>query len=202
MDLLIRRYNLPDISIIEKNGCGFIVWQPERDYIILGQSNDVEKSLDEEEVITDCVPVYKRPSGGDAVILTPKTLVIAKVVKQDLLKNPQAYFETFNSKVISALNSLGVKNIETKGISDIAIGDKKIFGSSIYRSGNILFYHAVLNVNETTEKMERYLKYPQREPDYRHKRTHRDFVTSLFAQGYHIDMKLLKEEITKAFCES
>jgi lipoate-protein ligase A len=71
----------------------------------------------------------------------------------------------------------------------VAIGDKKILGSSIYRRRKILFYHAVLNVSEPIETIERYIKHPTREPDYRNGRKHHEFVTSLHAEGYKLTMK-------------
>jgi lipoate-protein ligase A len=156
---------------------------------VLGNSNKPRDNLIEENIFSDYVQVYKRPSGGETVILTPSTLVISVKVTLDKFSNPTAHFRYFNEKIIEALSCLGVKDLRYRGISDVAIGDKKILGSSIYRRRKILFYHAVLNVSEPIETIERYIKHPTREPDYRNGRKHHEFVTSLHAEGYKLTMK-------------
>jgi len=46
--------------------------------------------------------------------------------------------------------------------------------------------------------MERYLRLPARQPDYRHDRAHRDFVTSLAAAGYALSMAALQDSLHAA----
>ena len=48
-----------------------------------------------------------------------------------------------------------------RGISDIAIDDLKILGSALYQNKDVVFYHAVLNVGESTNLMESILNIPQ-----------------------------------------
>ena len=45
----------------------------------------------------------------------------------------------------------------------------------------------MLNISEDAEVFEHYLKHPVKEPDYRKGRSHKDFVTSLKAEGYTIN---------------
>jgi lipoate-protein ligase A len=188
------KYNLPDINILSQSNTDykFHTWQPDNTYLILGISNSSNDSLNTEEVVKDKVVVYKRPSGGQTVILTPKTLVVSTTVQTSKLVNPYVYFKEINNLIISILEKKGISNIHPKGISDIAIGDKKILGSAIYCNRHILFYHAVLNVAESTDLMEKYIKHPVKEPDYRKGRKHSDFVTSLYAEGYNLTVKDIK----------
>jgi lipoate-protein ligase A len=93
---------------------------------------------------------------------------------------------------------LGIENLNSKGISDLSIGDKKIMGSSMYLKGNDLFYHAVLNVSEEVSLISKYLKHPKKEPDYRKGRPHNEFVTSLHAEGYYIDVDVIMDSVRKA----
>ena len=72
-------------------------------------------------------------------------------------------------------------------ITPLSIKEKKILGSSIYRTKDKIFYQAVLNISQGTELFERYLKHPKKEPDYRKGRNHNDFVTSIRAEGYILD---------------
>jgi lipoate-protein ligase A len=68
----------------------------------------------------------------------------------------------------------------------------------MYLKNNILFYHAVLNVKEDISIISKYLRHPKREPDYRAGRDHREFVTSMWAEDYKIDIQQLISAIHKA----
>jgi lipoate---protein ligase len=190
----VLKYNLPDINILDENypDLFFKTWQPDKIYLILGQSNLIADSLNNDEVEKDNISVYKRPSGGQTVILSPNTLVLSSVITTTKFINPDVYFKTINGLIIRILQKEGIMNLLLKGISDIAIKDKKILGSAIYRNHQKVFYHAVLNVAERTDLMEKYIKHPVKEPDYRIGRSHTDFVTSLHAEGYKITIKKLK----------
>jgi len=196
----IRKYDLPDFNIFydETKPTGYYLWVPDDYYVVLGNSNKPHENLIEENIFSDYVLVYKRPSGGETVVLTPNTLVISIKVTLEKFSNPSAHFRYFNEKIIEALADLGVEDLHYRGISDVALGDLKILGSSIYRRRKILFYHAVLNVSEPIETIERYIKHPTKEPDYRNGRNHNEFVTSLHAEGYLLTMKQIINSLDRA----
>lgn len=172
-----------------------MIWFPSEVSIVLGQSNNIEEALHIKPVIQDKIPVYRRPSGGESVILSPDTLVISAILNETTLSSPLRYFQFYNQRVIGCLNTLGIKNLHYRGISDIAIGEKKILGSSIYRNHWKIFYHAVLNISMPTDLIGKYLKHPPREPEYRLGRPHDQFVTSLHAEGYNHDREVFKEAL-------
>jgi lipoate-protein ligase A len=182
--LTITDYNLPDTKLLEKGTDGFLIWIPDKTYIVLGASNKAEDSLFTENVKQDNVTVMKRHSGGQAVMLTPNNLIISVVFVAKEAMKPKDIFFNINSLIVSALERAGINDLSLKGISDIAISGKKISGSAIYRNKDKLLYHAVLNLGEPASTFERYLKHPVKEPDYRKGRNHTDFVTSLKDNGY------------------
>lgn len=194
----VQKYTLPDLDIIDSDSeVSVCVWHPDKTYLVLGQSNKAETSLDMEAVLADGVVVIKRPSGGETVILTPNTIVIAISFTSETLKNPNEYFHKINDSIISVLAENGIKNLLQKGISDIAIGEKKILGSSIYRRPNRVFYHAVLNVAEDISNIAKYIRHPAKEPDYRKGRPHSEFVTSIHAEGYDLSVESLLPALEK-----
>jgi lipoate---protein ligase len=197
----IRKYDLPDFNIFY-NASGqpeYFIWVPDDFFIVLGNSNKPWENLIIKHILDDGIAVYKRPSGGETVILTPNTLVISIKVILEKFSNPTAHFQYFNEKIMEALHQLDIRDLYHRGISDISLGDKKILGSSIYRSRKVLFYHAVLNVSEDINTIERYIKHPAREPDYRNGRTHHDFVTSLYDEGYRLPIENISNSLKKAF---
>ena len=196
----VKSYDLRDYSIFDSvKESDFLIWQPDKTYIILGRSNRiVEDSVHIENARKNGVEIYKRPSGGEAVILSPKTLVTSIKLPLKNTLNTHHYFKVINSSIIEALSALGIKDLGNKGISDISIGIKKILGSSIYRKHQTLFYHAVLNISEPIAHISLYLKHPKKEPDYRLGRTHDEFVTSLSIEGYKFSFSELSEQIEQS----
>lgn len=186
MSIEVRPYNLPDAVIFNGAGDGLMIWQPSSLIIVLGQSNTPEKSLVIRQVEVDNVPVTKRPTGGETVILSPEMAVITVAREFENMPRSGNFFSEINSVIIDNLESLGVSSLVTRGISDIAIGNRKILGSSMHRKNNRLVYHAVLNLGGDTSLFNRYLLHPVREPGYRQGRNHSEFVTSLKEQGYNI----------------
>ncbi|MDP4239441.1 MAG: hypothetical protein Q8904_08235 [Bacteroidota bacterium] len=177
-------YNLPDFELLKKESNQYMIWIPDKVYIVLGASNNPNDSLILENVIQDNVTVLKRPSGGQTVVLTPDNIMISAVFVDRNKIHPHEVFQHINKLIISAIENMGIHNLSLMGISDIAILGRKILGSAIYRNKNTLLYHAVLNIGEPAATFERYLKHPVREPEYRHGRSHSDFVTSLKENGY------------------
>ena len=76
MSVTVNPYDLDDAALFGGTGNGMLVWQPESTLIVLGQSNTPERSLITENVEADNIPVTKRPTGGEAVVLTPQMAVI------------------------------------------------------------------------------------------------------------------------------
>jgi lipoate-protein ligase A len=186
MALEIRPYDLPDAAIFGGSGDSMLVWQPAETVIVLGQSNTPERSLITGHVEADGISVTKRPTGGEAVVLTPEMAVITVARGFPELTGSKRFFSEVNAMILNALHDLGVSDYGTRGISDITIGQRKILGSSMHRTEKRLVYHAVLNIAGDTAIFERYLRHPVREPDYRQRRSHSEFVTSLLNEGYDI----------------
>jgi lipoate-protein ligase A len=179
-----------------------MVWRPAETCIVLGSSNTAATAVHVELVEAEGIPVFKRPSGGQTVILTPETLVISIRFFSESLDNPRTYFRKINRLIMAGLAEIGIVNLVEKGISDIAIGGRKILGSSIYRKKKMVLYHAVLNVSESAEKISRYLKHPVREPEYRAGREHGEFVTSLLLSGNNQDIEIIKQTLQRVLAEN
>ena len=131
MPVEVKPYDLPDAALFGGTGNGMLVWQPAETVIVLGQSNTPEKSLVLENVGSDRIPVTKRPTGGETVILTPRMAVITVAREFREMVRSKEFFTEVNAMILDMLSDLGVKNYGTRGISDITIGNRKILGSSI-----------------------------------------------------------------------
>jgi len=192
-------YCLPDSQLLDKKTNQYIIWIPDAVYIVLGASNDPNTALNVDHVVQDNVTVLKRPSGGQAVVLTPNTLILSAVFLDRFTLHSTDVFQHVNAQIIAAIEQSGVQHLFPMGISDIAISGKKIVGSAIYKNKQVLLYHAVINVAEPATTFERYLKHPSKEPAYRKGRTHSEFITSLTEKGYTKSIHQLARELSASF---
>jgi lipoate---protein ligase len=201
--LAIQPYDLPDADLLSAGGTGerCLVYRPPRVLVVVGKGSDPRLELRTDAILADHVPVLRRATGGCAVVLSPEMLAVAIAVYSREQHKSSQYFRIFNRIIILALADLGVSGLEHAGISDIAIGGRKIAGTALYRNRDLIFYHAILNAASGTELMERYLLHPPRTPDYRAERSHRNFVTSLAEQGYVIEEPAFLSAVQRRFAE-
>jgi len=169
------------------------LWEPRNVAVVLGRS---QKAVDEVNLVNcvrDKVPVLKRRGGGGAVVLMPGVLCLTIAFYSKASISPYFFFEKINHFIIDVLeNHFSIQDLHYKGISDIAIGDKKVLGCSMFNSRDMFFYQGSLLVHPDMEKISTYLLHPSKEPDYRCNRPHRDFITSLRQSGYPVTIEQVK----------
>lgn len=151
--------------------------------VVIGRGGKQELELNLDTIDADGVPVYKRPGGGCAVVLDPGNLIVSLTWPLPGLGAITSSFAAASAWLIDALAACGIPDVKQRGISDLAIGDRKIGGSCIWRSKGLLYYSTTLLVDPDLDLVERYLLHPPREPDYRQGRLHRDFMGSLARLG-------------------
>ncbi|MGA2480811.1 MAG: hypothetical protein ABSG63_18860 [Spirochaetia bacterium] len=161
----------------------FRVYEPPSLCAVLGAAGKPEQDLLLENLNTDGVPWLRRRGGGGTVILGPGQVVLAVVKEVGSPFRNKEYAAQINSWIIEAIEGLGVSGAHPEGISDIAIGEKKIVGTSIYRTRLLLFYQSSLLVSNDISLFTRYLAMPSKVPEYRRGRTHEDFCTTLAREG-------------------
>lgn len=196
-----KDYNLQDSTLLTPDDSAgrFLLWVPEHTCVVIGSGSKSELELNEAAVEEDSLPVYKRRTGGCSVVLSPDMWCLSCALYGRKQIQSKDYFVLFNKAVCDAFGRIGVGGLAHRGISDIALGEKKIAGTALYRNRDVVFYHAVINVSGEVELMSRYLKQPPREPDYRGGRSHRDFVTSLVEAGFEPSREAFQKEYQKEF---
>ena len=162
----------------------FRVYEPERRVLVLGAAGDPAADVHQEAAAAAGIDIRRRRGGGGTVLLGPGQVVVALVTEVDHPYRNREYAHAVNGWLIDALHGAGVRGIEQRGISDLAIADRKIAGTSVFRRRRILFYQASLLVNNDPAEFERFLAFPRQEPDYRRGRGHTAFCTTLAAAGY------------------
>jgi lipoate-protein ligase A len=135
----------------------------------------------EDDGAAERVPILKRYGGGGAVVHQAGSVVVSHGVWVRQNFHNRFYFERLNQAVIDAL-ALAVPALRAlgqRGLSDIVHGERKVGGTSLFRSRNYCLYQASLLVEPRLDVIERYLRHPSKEPDYRQGRPHRAFLVGL-----------------------
>ena len=157
------------------------VFSPKDTFVVLGSSNKKETETHIEACKARGIKVEKRYGGGGTVVLYPGCVVVSiGVWVKDAFLNKK-YFCGLNKAVIKTLFSQwqSLEGLCQRGISDIAVGDKKVAGTSLFRSRNYLLYQASLLMDLDLPLINTCLSHPSREPEYRKNRSHGDFLVGL-----------------------
>jgi lipoate-protein ligase A len=176
-------YDKAALDRFDQEGPFVWLWEPAETCCVLGAgtpADDIDLALC---AATD-VPVYRRRGGGGAVLLGPGNLIITAAY--DATQKPFAsqWIMPIAEAIVRAVTSLGVVGAHVRGLGDVAIGERKILGSSLYASRKVALYQGSLLVDPDLSLIAAYLPHPSKEPDYRGGRDHLNFVTSLAREGY------------------
>lgn len=157
------------------------VFVPKTPLVVLGSGNKLDLEVDESFCSRFEIPMTRRYGGGGTVVLYPGCVVITVGAWMNDSFSNTLYFKVLNQAVIDALAVTWPRlgSLSQAGISDIVMGEKKVAGTSLFRSRHYLLYQASLLVNIDRDLVGGCLKHPTKEPDYRKGRSHESFLTSL-----------------------
>jgi lipoate---protein ligase len=172
-----------------------LTYEQERVEVVGGPSLRRETEIHIGRCLKDEVPVYERRGGGGTVVLAPGMVITIVVDDRPSGVGATTLFNMIHDSMITLLQEQGIRGVVRCGISDLAIDGRKILGSSLYMGNHPFFYYyqSSLIVDADLGLLDRYLKHPPREPDYRGGRTHRDFCTSLARAGRSISSASIRE---------
>jgi lipoate---protein ligase len=171
------------------------VFEPARVAVVVGRSQDIGRVVNASIAAADGISIHRRRGGGGAVVLAPGMLVIAASARSAGRFDVHTPFERVQGRIREVLAGYGLAP-RTAGVSDLALGARKILGSSLYQTKDRWSYQGVLLVRPDRGLFDRYLAYPDREPDYRRGRGHGVFTTSIFEAGVLADLPTLGTAIS------
>ncbi|MBD3393726.1 MAG: hypothetical protein GF418_16440 [Chitinivibrionales bacterium] len=131
------------------------------------------------------VPVRLRRGGGGTVVLSPGMVIIAAVGARHTGDTVHTVFSRIHRAIIGLVHETAGIELEEKGISDLAVDNRKVLGSSLYLSNRppLYCYQASLMVDSDLSLLSRFLRHPPREPGYREGRSHDMFCSTLTKCG-------------------
>ncbi len=183
MEIRPYPYDAPALERFEREG-PFVWLREETEMACVLGAGTPERDIDLALCAATDVPVYRRKGGGGAVILSPGCLIITACYDGSRRAFATQWIGPIAEAIVAAVQSLGVEGAWVRGLGDVAIGERKILGSSLYANRKVALYQGSLLVDSDLDLIPRYLPHPSKEPDYRRGRSHLDFVTTLARAGY------------------
>jgi lipoate---protein ligase len=155
------------------------LWESPALVAVVGRSSVISNEVEQTACATDGVAVLRRDSGGGAVLLGPGCMnysLLLSLARRPELRNVRLSYRLILGCLVRAL---AVPGLEIRGDSDLAIGGRKVSGSAQRRGRQALLHHGTLLYEFDPRWVEKYLKQPSRQPDYRSGRRHADFLGNL-----------------------
>ncbi|MDH3442957.1 MAG: lipoate--protein ligase family protein [Deltaproteobacteria bacterium] len=158
------------------------VWEPSRYFVVVGYSNKVAVEVNRAACAADGVPVLRRCSGGGAVLQGPGCLNYTLVFSHeedgpfgDLGHSYRFVLERHRGLFASMT---GVP-VAIEGSSDLVVAGRKFSGNSQYRKRRNFLIHGTFLLQLDLSRVARYLPMPSKEPTYRQRRPHGEFLQNL-----------------------
>lgn len=171
----------------EERGAGPLLrfWEPGEVAVVLGASSRLLDDVDVPRCQAEGVTIARRSSGGGTVVVGPGTLNLALILPINAAPGLAAVdlAQLFVlQRIAEALRTLG-QPVEVRGSGDLTLGDRKFAGSAQRRLRLHFLVHATLILGLPLETITRLTRPPHRQPNYRAKRSHDDFLTRLPLPG-------------------
>ncbi len=157
-------------------------WEPGDYFVVVGFSNHVALEVNRPACQQENLGVYRRCSGGGAVLQGPGCLnysLILKMAGNEALQNIAAANRHIMGRHRDALSALLGRPVRLQGHTDLALGGLKFSGNAQRRKRQALIFHGTFLLRFDLSLMEKFLPMPSRQPDYREGRPHGLFLMNL-----------------------
>ena len=173
-----------------------VTWESTESVVVVGRNTVVADYVVVEACLADGVPVLRRFSGGGAVVLAPGCLnyaIAISLVSHPSLADVARSLEFILGRTATAL---GIPDLAMAGEADLALHDRKVSGNAQRRGRRAMLHHGTLLYAFDATLASRYLREPSRQPAYRRRRQHMEFIGNL-----PFSKRALEDRVLTAWCE-
>lgn len=157
------------------------VWEAPSYGVVLGRSSSADVEVDREACRRLGIPIMRRCSGGATVVVGPGCLMYGVLLSIKQRPECQSIDAAHQLVMTHLMRAIGphVENIHLSGICDLTMDGRKFSGNSLRCKRHHVLYHGTLLYGFDLAMLAGLLKHPAREPEYRHRRSHLEFVTNI-----------------------
>jgi lipoate-protein ligase A len=155
------------------------LWESPVPFVVLGSTGRLAEEVHHEACRRNGIAILRRSSGGGTVLAGPGCLcfsLIFDLEKRPELRDIHASYRAILGRIAACL---AVEGLTHRGISDLALGNRKVAGNSQRRKSATLLHHGAILCHFDLPRITALLKDPARQPDYRAGRTHSEFLANL-----------------------
>lgn len=168
----------------EQGGAAVLrLWESPVPFVVLGYANKVAEEVNVPACRELGIPVLRRCSGGGTVVQGPGCLnyaVVLNIAATSELQSITGTNQFVMERTRRALAAVLGKPVTVEGHTDLATGDLKFSGNAQRRKREWLLFHGTILLREfDLSLIARTLLQPPRQPEYRRRRAHGEFVTGL-----------------------
>ena len=172
------------LELAEKGSWGYEylrVWRANEVFAVIGRGSKFSQEVNVSACVNADIPVFRRVSGGAAIVAGPGCLLYA--VMQSLRLRPELQMvdvahQFVMQQMVAALKPIAPQ-LAYAGTCDLVIDGRKVSGNSLRVRRDWLLYHGTLLLDMDLQNISRYLNHPPREPEYRQHRRHHEFVANI-----------------------
>jgi lipoate-protein ligase A len=169
-------------------------WQSAVPFVVVGYANPIATEVNVPECQRLSIPILRRASGGGTVVQGYGCLNYTLVLP---IADETAGITETNCHIMSrhrdAFTKLLNQEVKIQGHTDLTIGALKFSGNAQRRKKNALLFHGCFLLDFDLPLIDQLLLHPSKEPDYRARRAHHEFLTNLH---------LREEEVKEALIET
>lgn len=156
------------------------IWEHPYYTVVLGRSNKAALETYDVYCHEEGIPIETRSSGGGCVLLGPGCLCYSLYLHPShkachSITSTNHFIMETTCRALHPLNN----HIHIAGFTDLCINNIKFSGNAQRRTREAILFHGTILYNFDLTKISRLLKHPSKEPDYRKKRTHAQFLCNL-----------------------
>ena len=157
-------------------------WEPSCYFVVLGYANAAASEANLDFCRGHTIPVLRRCSGGGAVLQGPGCLnysLILKFEESGPLHSIGGTNDFILERISRMLGSALGAPVQKEGHTDLAIGGLKFCGNAQRRRQRWLMFHGSFLLHLDIGMVEKTLRLPSKEPEYRARRSHSDFLMNV-----------------------
>ena len=174
---IFQQLQIEEALLRSDSGNWFILNEGSPPAIVMGISGKPHELIDQTKMDAAPLPLIKRFSGGGTVVVDENTLFATFICQKELHGFPpypeqiHKWAEEFY-KAALPLEQFALKE------NDYTLGEKKCGGNAQYIRKDRWLHHSSFLWDYKKERME-YLLMPKKQPAYRKKRPHKEFLCTL-----------------------
>ncbi len=191
-------------------------WEPQQHFVVVGYSNRVEREVNVAACQQLGIPILRRCSGGGTVLQGPGCLNFSLILRID--SDPALQTVTSTNRFVMERNRAALEPLLTRssrrkealtsnsalrtphsalsvcGHTDLVLEDRKFSGNAQRRKRHAVLFHGSFLLDFDLALIEKVLRMPSKQPDYRQSRSHGEFL-----MNWNVSAKAVKAALRQAW---